>query len=185
MKNYFACKACGYIAMDNEVKDFCPACGVPATLFEPRESRLSEKREKLLSKHLHPIILHLPMSFVIMTLVFDIASLIFKGQFHYILQMGAEINTVLLPFGVLAAALLGMLDGKTRFKRLTTINLKVKMKLATVLFIIASAAAIITLTLEMTTTIMLLLIILDLAALATAGILGKIGSKLMNAFLPG
>ncbi len=185
MKNYFVCKACGFIAMDNEVKDFCPACGVPAKLFEPYESRLSEKRDKLLSKHLHPIILHLPMSFVIMALVFDISSLIFNGQFNNILQMGAEINTVLLPFGVIVAALFGMLDGKTRFKRLTTKHLQLKMILAAVLFLISCVAALIIIKLEMTTPIMLLLIFLDLAALATAGILGKTGSKLMNAALPG
>ena len=185
MKNYIVCKACGYIAVDSEISDFCPACGMPAKLFEHYESRLSEKREKLLSKHLHPIILHLPMSFVIMALVFDTASLIIKGQFYNILQMGAEINTVLLPFGVIAAALFGMLDGKTRFKRLTTKNLKFKMILAAVLLLISSIAALIILMLKITTPIMLLLIFLDLGALSIAGILGKIGSKLMNAVLPG
>ena len=184
MKNFIACKACGYITESSEVNDFCPACGVPAKLFEPYESKLSEKREKLLSKHLHPIMLHLPMSFVIMALVFHIASLIFIGQFHDILQIGAGINTVLLPFGVLAAAIFGMLDGKTRFKRLSTKKLKFKMMLAAVLFLISFAAALIIVIFKMTTSITIILIFLDLAALSIAGILGKIGSKLMNAALP-
>ena len=35
MANLIRCKACGYVTREGKIKDVCPACGVPAKMFEP------------------------------------------------------------------------------------------------------------------------------------------------------
>lgn len=185
MKNYVICKACGYIMEADQLKDVCPACGVSAKVFEPYTSKISEQREKMISMHLHPIMVHFPQAFVVLALFFDVAALFLKGPLYEIAIAGIKINTVFLPLGVLAGALLGIYDGKLRFKRTNTPVLKFKIKLAILFQLLSVAAALIVLLQPLTRGVILLLIALTFVALVIAMVLGKTGSKLMGAAMKG
>ncbi len=185
MKNHVKCNVCGYIMHKSKVKDVCPACGVLAQNFQPYESKLSGRREAFLSLHLHPVIVHLPMTLVFLALLFDIAALLFIGASYDILAAGVKINTVLLPIGVLAAALTGILDGRMRFKRLSTKKLKFKMLASIIFFAIAVTEALIAMLVPLSAGALIVLIVLTCAALIPAALLGNAGSKLIVAVMPG
>ncbi len=185
MRNPVKCNVCGYITTQGKVKDVCPACGVLSTSFEPYVSKVSGKREALLSLHLHPIIVHFPMALVFLCLLFDIAALIFTGTINETLTTGVKLSAVLLPFGVLVAALAGMLDGKTRFKRLTTKKLRFKMMAALVFLAIAVTTALVALLVPPSPGALTVLLVLTCAAVVPAGLLGKTGSELICAVMPG
>ena len=79
MKDYVRCKACGYIMERSKLGDKCPACGVSATMFEPYDDKLSEKRRRLLDIHVHPIVVHFPQAFA----AFLAAAGIFDGKLRF------------------------------------------------------------------------------------------------------
>lgn len=185
MKKLVRCKACGYIMGEGDVKDLCPACGVPAKAFEPYTSKISEKREKILSLHLHPIIVHFPQALVVLVVFFAATALIFGDILGGILQAGLRINAVFLPLSVIAAFLVGLLDGKTRYKRLTTPALKSKMVLGIAFFVLSLAAALLVLLTTLTSLVLIIVLVLGIAGLVIAIRLGEEGSSLMEAFLPG
>ncbi len=170
---------------EDELKDVCPACGVPAKAFEPYKSRVSEEREKMLSLHMHPIMVHFPQAFVVLALFFDILALFVRGDLYPTIVAGIQINTVFLPLGVIASIAVGLYDGKLRFKSVKTPVLKIKMKLGILYTVLSVIAAIIVLTMPLTTGVILVLIVLTFASMILAIVLGKMGSRLMNAAMGG
>ena len=185
MKNHVKCNVCGYITTKGKAKNECPACGAPAQSFEPYVSGLSFKRESFLSLHLHPIIVHLPIALVVLALLFDIAAFISAGTPSDIITAGVKINTVLLPLFVLTAALLGMLDGRMRFRRLTTKKLRFKTVASIVFLAVSVTAALVALLVPLSPGALIVLIVLMCAGLVTAGLLGKAGAQLICAATPG
>jgi rubredoxin len=134
MKNLVRCKTCGYIIEEDKLGDVCPACGVPRKMFEPYKSRISEKRARILNLDLHPLIVHAPQSFVFFSLLFTLFFLIIPGVWSGEIYTGLKVLGALLPFVVIGAFLAGLLDGKTRFKKLSTPILKKKIVLGLIFF---------------------------------------------------
>jgi hypothetical protein len=66
MKELVRCKPCGYVMEAGKLKDVCPACGMPAKAFEPYRERVAINRLFVLSLDLHPIVIHMSQTFVIM-----------------------------------------------------------------------------------------------------------------------
>ncbi len=66
MKKYVRCKVCGYIMVESDLKDRCPACGLPKTVFEPYVSNISSRRKFIIDQHIHPIVVHFPQVFVML-----------------------------------------------------------------------------------------------------------------------
>ena len=184
MKNHFKCTVCGYIVTKGQSKKVCPACGAPAQAFEPYMSKLSGKRESLLSLHLHPIVVHLPMALVFLALIFDIAALLFPNTASDLLTAGIQINTVLLPFGVLAAALFGMMDGRLRFRRLSTKKLRFKMVTSLVFLAVCVTAALVALLVPLSSGALIVLIVLMCAGVVAGGLLGSTGARLICTAVP-
>ena len=56
MANLIRCKACGYVTCEGKIKDVCPACGVPAKMFEPYTDPVSEKRRRFLASIFIPLL---------------------------------------------------------------------------------------------------------------------------------
>lgn len=185
MKKYVICKTCGYIVEAGKIHDVCPACGAPAGAFEPYKSNMKKKREKILSLHMHPIILHFPQAVVVFSLLFIVASIFLTGPAYDVFIMGAKINTILLPLCVVGGLLTGIIDGKIRFKSATTPLLKNKIILSVLFLITSLAAALIIVLVPITTTVLLILALISLISTVVAIILGRMGSGLVNAAYPG
>jgi rRNA maturation protein Nop10 len=183
MAKLVRCKACGYITEEGKLKDVCPACGVPAKMFEPFTDPVSEKRRKLLGMHIHPIIVHFPQAFAFSLFVLAVSSSFvgseIKVAFHYTIQVIA----FFLPIVVLLSLSTGLLDAKTRFKRLNTPFLKIKIITGSAFFIVSIILAVVVLARQPAATS--LLIVLSILATGCSFPLGIIGTKLTEAKLPG
>lgn len=186
MANLIRCKACGYITKEGKVKSVCPACGVPVKMFEPYIDPVSEKRRQLLGLHTHPIIVHFPQAFAfslfILAVLSFFASPVIKVAFLYTIQ----VLSFFLPLVVLLSLLTGLLDAQTRFKRLNTPFLKMKIIIGLVFFIVSIILAVVALTMQLAqTSVIELLTVLAIIAAGCSFPLGIIGSKLTEAKFPG
>ncbi|MFA5321502.1 MAG: hypothetical protein WC373_02420 [Smithella sp.] len=186
MTSLIKCKACGYVTREGKVKDVCPACGVPAKMFEPYTDPVTEKRRRILRLHIHPIIVHFPQSFAFTLFALAVLSLVAPPQINKGLYCTIQVLASALPFSLILALLTGLVDGKTRFRRMTTPFLKKKIifGLSFLFTSILIAAAAFTLPLS-SLSMMALLTILTIIAVGFSIALGLIGGELMDAKFPG
>ena len=186
MGNLIRCKACGYVTNEGRIKDVCPACGVPAKMFESYKDSLSEKRRRIIDLHTHPIIVHFPQAFSLT--LFILAALFFIAPFPIkdALCSTMKVLSFSLPFFVILSFLTGLLDGKTRFRKVTTPFLKKKIIIGLIFFItsIALAALAFTEQFPSTPTFEYFTILTIIAAGCTVS-LGLIGGRLTEAKFPG
>jgi len=186
MANLIRCKACGYVTCEGKIKDVCPACGVPAKMFEPYADPVTEKRRRILRLHIHPIIVHFPQSFAFTLFVLACLSFVAPPQFNGVLYCTMQVVSSALPFFLILALLTGLVDGKTRFRRVTTPFLKKKIIfglsfLFTSILIAAGSFA-----LRLSSLLMMALFtMLTIIAVGFSIALGLIGSELMEAKFPG
>jgi uncharacterized membrane protein len=186
MGNLIRCKACGYITKEGNIKDVCPACGVPAKMFEPYTDPLSEKRRRILRLHIHPIIVHFPQSFAFTLFILAVLSFVAPPQINGFLTCAMQVISFALPFFLILALLTGLVDGKIRFRRVTTPFLKKKIifGLSFLFTSILIAAAVFTLPLS-SLSVMALFTLLTIIAVGFSIALGLIGSELLEAKFPG
>jgi len=179
------CKVCGYIMKENKLKDVCPACGVPRTAFEPFKDTISKKRRTILEINLHPISVHFPQAFTTAIPAFIVLAMAAPPSVGNELLSAAKVLSYFLPLTVLPAIFFGIVDGKTRFKKITTPLLVQKMITATVLFILTVILALVTYSFGTEYPGNLYLIIIALGCIACQIVLGEIGKTLMNSKMPG
>ncbi len=186
MPNLIRCKACGYVAVEGKIKDVCPACGVPAKMFEPYTDPVAEKRRRILKLHIHPIIVHFPQSFAFTLFVLAVLSFVTPPQINKGLYCTMQVLSSALPFSLILALITGLVDGKTRFRRVTTLFLKKKIifGLSSLLISILIAAAAFTLPLS-SAPVMALFTLLTIIAVGFSFALGLIGGELLDAKFPG
>jgi len=186
MKQYVRCKACGYIMEADKLGQFCPACGVSAKVFEPYEEKISEKRKRILDLHIHPIIVHLPQGMAPLIVVLAAAlAVLGEGSLRSILLDATRVLAVLLPLSTLLAIGSGILDGKTRFKKLTTQILVRKMVTGALFFALSLAAGVLALFTPLAAAALGAFAVLELLSLVAAVLLGHWGFGLINARMPG
>lgn len=185
MSQLLRCKPCGYIIKEDKLGEFCPACGMPKTAFEPYKDNISPKRKFILGLDLHPIMIHFPQAFVSIIPVILLINILFPSFFGDELPATAKLLSVLLPFTVLGAVFSGIIDGKTRFKKLGTSALKNKIIAGSIFLILSVVIFIMVVLFEFKLEIKLYIIILCIACLVCAFILATIGKKLICAKLPG
>jgi uncharacterized membrane protein/rubredoxin len=187
VKKLVKCKACGYIIAEEKLGDKCPACGVPRQMFESYTDPVGESRRSILNMDLHPIAVHFPTAFAVAVLVFSISIFFFSGQIREILICTIKLIALLLPLLVLIAFLAGLLDGKTRFRRLGHSQiLKSKMFYGIFFFIFSVALALVVWLKGFDSVVLTWVVVL----LAAAGVgcnvvLALLGTKILNAVLPG
>jgi hypothetical protein len=165
----------------DKLGDVCPACGLPRKVFEPYRERVSLNRLKILNLDLHPIVIHLSQSLVILIPVLAIVLNFFESFLPEILNPVFIFAVFVFPFTLALAIVTGVIDGLTRFKTLKTPLLRVKiifsfiiLTLSIVLFFIAPGEGHFALTL-----------IVSILCLGAGVQLGLWGKKLINVILPG
>ncbi|MFX0203566.1 MAG: hypothetical protein ACFFCW_46290 [Candidatus Hodarchaeota archaeon] len=182
------CRLCGYIRSITKDGNVCPACGAPATAFVPYDQNVSPIRRKILELGIHPIIVHFTISYTVSTALLFVLSFITPVFFGIKIRDGGifDFFVLLLPLFALAGGLTGLLSGKTRYRKLRTPFLKIKMILASSFFVVS----IITLAAHLAseggtkTNLMLLEFLLVISATILAALLGHFGSKLICPIVP-
>jgi hypothetical protein len=186
MAKLIRCKSCGYVTTEGKIKDVCPACGVPAKMFEPFTDPVSEKRRKLLGLHIHPVIVHFPQAFAFSLFALAIFSFVVPAQIKEAFRYTIQVISFFLPLVIILSLLTGILDARIRFRRLTTPFLKTKIITGLVFFITSIILAVVAFTMQLeTTSVMELFTVLTIIAAGCSFPLGIIGAKLMEAKFPG
>ena len=186
MANLIRCKACGYVTCENKIKDVCPACGVPAKMFEPYNDPVSEKRRRILRLHIHPIIVHFPQSFAFTLFVLTVLSFVAPPQINRVLYCSMQVISSALPFFLILALLTGLVDGKTRFRKVATPFLKKKIIFGLSFLFTSILIAAVAFALRLSSIpVMALFTVLTIIAVGFSVALGLIGNELMEAKFPG
>jgi len=179
------CRACGYIMHEEKLGEVCPACGVPRAAFEPYTETMSKTRVRILGLNLHPIMLHFPQAFAAVIPPFILLGAITGPAISHQVMSAVRVLAVILPLTVLAAAACGIIDGRTRFKKLATPLLVRKITGASVLFLLSAAVAAIAVLLGTDYPGRFYLFLLSAACMVCEIYLAEIGKTLINAKLPG
>jgi uncharacterized membrane protein len=141
MPEFVRCKACGYVTTRGRLKDVCPACGVPAKMFEPYTHTVSLKRRRILDLHTHPVLVHFPQAFALTLCGLSFLVFFMSGKAQEAIFSTLRVLSLLLPLTVIFAIITGVLDGKIRFRKVTTPLLKKKIVLSVIFFLAALAMA--------------------------------------------
>lgn len=180
------CKACGFITDQKSTKDVCPACGVPAKMFEPYTHPVSLRRRRILDLHTHPVMVHFPQAFALTLCFLSFFAFFLTASFLDTVRSAIQILSILLPFCVAGAVATGILDGKLRFRKVTTPLLKKKILLSLIFFITSVILAGLALYgPTQTVSIHLVFFTLTIVISLCGALLGLIGGKLLDAKFPG
>jgi hypothetical protein len=186
MANLIRCKACGYVTKEGNIKDICPACGVPAKMFEAYSDPVSEKRRKILDLHIHPILIHFPQAFAFSLFILAVLSFLVPTDIEKDFVGAIKVIAAFLPLVVLLSFFSGLLDGKTRFRKVTTPLLMNKIIFGLSFFGISVFMAIFALFQPLSQYPSLIIFtIVSLLAVGTSIPLGIIGASLIEAKFPG
>lgn len=185
MKNYLRCRVCGFVMDETHLKELCPACGVKKTAFVEFKYPISEKRQSILSLHLHPISVHFPEAISVFSVGFLFLSFITTGSFSTDLITVVRTLTFFFPLTILIASLTGIYDAKIRFKKLSPPYLKIKLYLGIALFISSLLTIFILQTNFSTFAGKSIFMFLSLINLIISAVLGRIGGSLIDSQMPG
>lgn len=185
MKNYMRCKVCGFVGEEKEMKDICPACGVPKAAFENYQYNISDKRVKILGFHLHPILVHFPQSIAFLSLIFIIIAFAAKESLGANMIVVVKLLSAILPVSVLISAAAGFFDAKLRFKKKFGPRIKQKIIIGAVFLVLSAALAVMINTEAFDAGGKVLIIGLSVICFGCSGLLGKLGGTLLDAKLPG
>ena len=175
------CRPCGYVMKAADLKDVCPACGLPHTVFEPYRERVSPNRLLILSLDIHPIAIHLSQTFVALIPILILFHWIFPTFQEVMIHSVISFSIFMLPISLVASIVSGIIDGLTRFKTLETPLLRSKIVYSVIIFILAGMLWFITSNNIYNWTTLLISIL----AFACAVKLGLMGKDLLNVILPG
>jgi len=163
----------------------CPACGVGEKMFEPYSEKISPMRKFVLSLDIHPVMVHFPQAFTAAVLLMSLVATVLHGAVRDNVAATVMVLGALLPVTVALAFCAGLLDGKIRFRRVTTPILVKKMTVAAVFFVLSCGIAAVVLSRPLTGGMLLLVAALSACALAAASYLAVLGVSLLNAKFPG
>jgi hypothetical protein len=186
MAELLRCKACGYVVDARRVKDVCPACGVQRKAMEGWRDPVGRGRRLLLSLDVHPIILHFALAFACCSFLLALTGLSAPALYPQTVAGLLVIFLGVQPVAVLAAFASGLMDARARFKRVGTPALIRKVVLGAVFFLLSAAAAVLTFVLGPDGAgVRAADAFLLGGAVACAALLGRIGTGLLSAILPG
>ncbi len=187
MARMVRCKSCGYLMPEDKLKEKCPACGVPAKMFEPYEDPVGQARRRLLDAHLHPIAVHFSTAFAASLVVLAAGTLLFSGGVQEILACTSRLMSLFLPLLVLATFLLGLLDGRTRFRSVGRSQILKRKVLFGILFLAFSIGLALSVWLQAPPSAAgpALALVLAVLAFACSVVLGAYGSRILNSAFPG
>lgn len=181
MKELVRCRPCGYVMEAGKLGDVCPACGLPRKVFEPYREKVSLNRLKILNLDLHPIMIHLSQSLVILIPALIIMTHFFSDFQPEMIKNVLTFSVFVFPFTLLLAIITGVIDGLTRFKTLKTPLLRVKIIFSIIILLLSIGIFIVAPNQES----YILTLVLSVLSLAAGVQLGLWGKKLINVILPG
>lgn len=185
MKKYVRCKVCGFVTEEKNVKDVCPACGVPKTAFIEHKPIISEKRNNVLNLHIHPILVHMPEAIAIMSIIFLVGAFTTDTRVSNDFTATVKVLSMSFPIFIAAAIISGIYDGKIRFKKLSPPLLRIKIYLGIALCAASLFTAILTQIDTLTAMNKVEIILLSIINLGLCTALGKIGGTLGESKMPG
>jgi rubredoxin len=186
MKKYVRCKACGYIMEEGKVGDKCPACGAPRAAFEPYNDPVSPRRRNLLKLELHPVAVHFPITLTVGVLLFLIITAFVSGRAHAMFADTVKILVLFLPPLVIMSAIVGIIDGKIRFRKIkNSAILKKKIVAASALFALLTAQTVVIWTSGFSGAGIGIAAALAAIAIGVIVYLALLGTSLMEAAFPG
>ncbi|WP_378957012.1 rubredoxin-like domain-containing protein [Pelosinus sp. sgz500959] len=185
MKTFVKCKACGFIMDENHLKDLCPACGLPKTVFEPYTKKISPKRKFIIDQHLHPVSVHFPQVFIVVIMFLLPLTFWIDGPLREEFLAAVKLSILALPLSVLLGFITGLIDGKIRFKKLTTPLLINKAIAGVILQILSIAIFALYLMNGFTPTNMIIITVLSVLSAACGIYLGRVGSTMFDSIMPG
>lgn len=184
-KKQVICSVCGYIIKVGYQGDVCPVCGVAKTAFQPYVDKVSQKRRKILDLHMHNILVHFPQAFSLLMLFLIFMTFFLRGLLKSEFMVTTKILSVFLPLSVLVSIISGIIDGKNRFKRITTPILKKKIVVA-ILFLVFSIGVLLILNVSnLQQSWRLILLVLTGCCALSSLFLGYNGGRLSGKEVPG
>jgi len=116
-----------------------------------------------------------------------LATLIFTGQAEDLLVYTTKLLVLFLPLVVLLAFLVGLLDGKTRFRKIGNSHiLKTKIVLGIILFVLSVGLALVVWSKGFVDPVYTVSsIVIDVAVLVCIVVLSLLGTSISNAAFPG
>ena len=185
MKTYIRCKVCGYIMDESHLKDLCPACGLPKTVFEPYTKKIAPQRKFILDQHLHPIAIHFPQVLIQLIVLMPLLSLLVNDTLQSEFLVIAKWSILVLPFTVFGGFVTGLLDGRLRFKKVTTPLLMNKIIVGVVFQILSIAIFALYLINGFAGNNLWIIVGLGVLCTACAIYLGRVGSTMFDSIMPG
>jgi uncharacterized membrane protein len=170
---------------ESDLKDLCPACGLPKTVFETYAKKISPQRRFILEQHLHPIAIHFPQVFILLIVAMPLLSLIVSDPWRSEFLVIAKWSIYALPLTVLGGFLTGLLDGNLRFKRLTTPLLINKMMVGLIFQLLSVAILAFYLLDGFVGNTLWMIVGLGVICTACAIYLGRKGSTMFDSIMPG
>ena len=170
-----------------DLRDRCPACGVPATAFEPYTDPVAPPRRRILKLDLHPIAVHFPTTLAVAVLVFSVAVAVLSGDARALLAGTTRVLALLLPLAVALSFAVGWLDGKVRFRKVSNSRVLKRKVLYAALLLVVSIGLAFTVWLGAFATAAVLIgaIVLSAVAVVLTTLLALLGTSITGAVLPG
>ncbi len=181
MKELVRCKPCGYVMEAGKLKDVCPACGMPAKAFEPYRERVALNRLFVLSLDLHPIVIHMSQTFVILIPLLIFFTRFFPDVENVLFTNVLKFSIYFFPLTLVGAVATGILDGLFRFKTLTPPLLRLKIIFSAIIIVLAFSMFFF----AKDGNYGIAVILLSLGCLFCAVRLGLLGKHLIDVILPG
>lgn len=183
MRSYIKCNVCGYIGEDGKVKQVCPACGAPLSSFEHYEYEINEKRLSNLNMHLHPILVHFPISISVLSFLFLLIAFIMKNGTNSEWILIEKIISIILPFTIIAAMAAGLFDAKSRLRDAVGRLQRQKIQLGT-FFLVVSCLSAILINYEVFTLLgRVAILLLSFLDVLFSALLGKRGGELLSVII--
>jgi len=142
MRSHIKCGVCGYIGEDSNIKQVCPACDAPLTSFVHYEYGINEKRLSNLNMHLHPVLVHFPISIATLSLIVLIVAFFMKAGTNHAWILIEKIISIILPFTIIAAMATGLFDARSRLRDAIGRLQRQKIKFGTLFLVTACISAI-------------------------------------------
>ena len=183
MRSHIKCGVCGYIDEDTKIKQVCPACGAPLSCFEHYDYGINEKRLSNLSLHLHPVLVHFPISIALLSFIVLIVAFSMKNETNSAWILIEKIISIILPFTIIAAMAAGLFDAKSRLRDAVGQIQKRKIQLGT-FFLVVSGVSAILINYEVFTVLgKVVILILGFLGIVFSALLGKKGASLLHVLI--
>lgn len=161
------------------IRQVCPACGAPLSSFEHYDYGINEKRLSNLNLHLHPVLVHFPISIAILSFIVLLVAFLMKAGTNHAWILIEKIISIILPFTIISAMATGLFDAKSRLRDAIGRLQKQKIKLGTSFLVTAGISAILINYEVFSIFGKIIILALSVLGIVFSALLGKKGASLL------